>query len=196
VRGTYVAFCTAHVQRRLTAFLITATSPPTITNVWTVSGAWGSPFVTSSDGTNDVVVWGIGAGSSSQRLYGYDGDTGAVVFSGGGTNEVMTGTERLSTAIAARGRIYIANDNRVYALTVPVSPIVLTNLAVSATGGFQFDFTNVPGLSFTVFNTTNLSKPFASWTRLGSATEIAPGRYEFANGPLLGPQDFYRVRSP
>src|SRR5439155_15888779 len=45
-----------------------------------------------------------------------DGDTGAVVYTGGGTNELMAGTHSYTTTgIVARGRIYIATDNKVYA---------------------------------------------------------------------------------
>jgi hypothetical protein len=62
----------------------------------------GSPFVTSIDGTNNVIVWVVGA-EGDQRLHGYDGDTGAVIFAGGGANELMTGTRRFSTGIVARG---------------------------------------------------------------------------------------------
>ena len=104
---------------QLTAFRITATTPPTIATGWTAAQSGrGSPFVTSTDGTNNVIVWAVGA-EGDQRLQGFDGDTGAVIFSGGGSNELMTGTRRFNTGIAARGRIYIANDNRVYAFTLP-----------------------------------------------------------------------------
>ena len=91
-----------------------------------------------------MIVWGIGS-EGDQRLHGFDGDTGAVDFHGGGANELMAGTRRFNTAIAARGRIYVANDNKVYAFTVPVAPIVLTNLTLLPGGAFQFGFTNVPG---------------------------------------------------
>ncbi len=97
----------------LVAFRITPTAPPTIANAWTASeNGGGSPFVTSTDGTNNMVVWGLGA-EGDQRLHAFNGDTGAVVFNGGGANELMTGTRHFNTAIAARGRIYVANDNQV-----------------------------------------------------------------------------------
>ena len=128
--GTYVVCC-GNVSN-LVAFRITPTSPPTISGVWTNNqNGRGSPFVTSTDGTNNVIVWGIGS-EGDQRLHGFDGDTGAVIFNGGGANELMTGTRRFNTAIAARGRIYVANDNKVYAFTVPVAPILLTNLIAAA----------------------------------------------------------------
>jgi len=60
----------------------------------------------------------VGA-SGDQRLHGYDGDTGAVIFAGGGANELMAGTHSYNTTgIEARGRIYIAADNKVYAFRV------------------------------------------------------------------------------
>jgi len=73
-------------------------------------------MVTTSDGTNDAIVWGLGA-EGSQRLVGFDGDTGEVVFAGGGDAELMANVRRYETAIAARGRIFVAGDNQLYAFT-------------------------------------------------------------------------------
>ena len=116
-QGTYVAFRAS--SSTLSAFRINPTNPPTITSAWSVTQSGrGSPFVTSIDGANNVIVWVIGA-EGDQRLHGYDGDTGAVIFAGGGVNELMTGTRRFSTGIVARGRIYLGADNRVYAFFPP-----------------------------------------------------------------------------
>jgi hypothetical protein len=116
-QGTYVVFRAS--SSLLSAFRINPTNPPTITSVWSVTQSGvGSPFVTSTDGTNNMVVWSVGA-SGDQRLHGYDGDTGAVIFAGGGANELMAGTHTYSTTgIVARGRIYVAGDNKVYAFRV------------------------------------------------------------------------------
>ena len=110
----------------LSAFRITATNPPAIVSGWSVSrNGCGSPFVTSTDGTNNTIVWVVGTtpnrrSAGDQRLNGYDGDTGAVVYAGGGANELMAGTHSYrTTGIAARGRIYVATDNKVYAFIVP-----------------------------------------------------------------------------
>ena len=73
------------------AFRITATNPPTIVGDWIATrtnGGCGSPFVTSTDGSNNMIVWVVGTedhgNPGDQRLHGYDGETGAVVYGGGG----------------------------------------------------------------------------------------------------------------
>ncbi len=120
-QGTYVAIRAS--GSTLVAFRINAGNPPTISSpVWTksVSQGCGSPFVTSTDGTNNTIVWVTAGPSNQARLQGFDGDTGADVFTGGGPNEVIAGTRSYNTTgIAARGRIYVAADNRVYAFVVP-----------------------------------------------------------------------------
>ena len=83
----------------LSALRITATDPPTIASGWDVTrgaGGCGSPFATSTDGTSNMIVWVVGTEDhqtgGDQRLHGYDGDTGTVVYDGGGPNELMAGT--------------------------------------------------------------------------------------------------------
>ena len=121
-QGTYVAY--RNRSTILGAFGISATNPPSIEIplAWNVNqNGCGSPFVTSTDGTNNTVVWAVGTDTSGdQKLHGYDGDTGAVVYTGGGANETMAGTHSYSTTgIVARGRIYVATDNKVYAFKLP-----------------------------------------------------------------------------
>jgi PQQ enzyme repeat len=126
-QSTYVAFRSD--RSTLETFRITASSPPAIAGGWSATrtnGGCGSPFVTSTDGTNNTVVWVVGTedhgNPGDQRLHGYDGDTGAVVYGGGGPGELMAGTHFYSTTgIVARGRIYVAGDNKVYAFAVPAS---------------------------------------------------------------------------
>ena len=124
-QGTYVACRASRLE--LSTLRITATNPPNIAGAWSINRTGlgcGSPFVTSTDGTNNMIVWTIGTGGEGdlgdQRLHGYDGDTGAVVYAGGGANELMAGTHSYSTiGIVARGRIYVATDNKVYAFELP-----------------------------------------------------------------------------
>jgi hypothetical protein len=127
-QGTYVAFRADSTV--LSALRITATNPPTIASGWNVirgSGGCGSPFVSSTDGTNNMIVWVVGTGGwfgtgGDQRLHGYDGETGNVVYDGGGPNELMARTHSYSTTgIVARGHIYVAGDNKVYAFAVPTA---------------------------------------------------------------------------
>ncbi len=123
-QGTYVAF-RVFPGNHLGAFRITATNPPVIIDEWGLYRlGCGSPFVTSTDGSNNMIVWVVGTDDrgnpGDQRLHGYDGDTGAVVYGGGGSNELMAGTWSYSTTgIAARGRLYVAGNNKVYAFSVP-----------------------------------------------------------------------------
>ena len=126
-QATYVAFRSS--RSKLSTFQITATNPPAIVSSWNATrdnGGCGSPFVTSTDGTSNMIVWVVGTedhgNPGDQRLHGYDGDTGAVVYDGGGPNELMEGTHFYSTTgIVARGRILVAGDNKVYAFGVPAS---------------------------------------------------------------------------
>jgi hypothetical protein len=119
-QGTYVVLRAN--GSTLFAFRINPTNPPSISVAWSVNqSGLGSPFVTSTDGINNVIVWVVGA-EGDQRLHGYNGDTGAVIYGGGGANELMAGTRRFNTGIAARGRIYYAADNKVYAFILPLDP--------------------------------------------------------------------------
>src|SRR6478672_10875909 len=116
-QGTYFAF--HNDSGTIAAYNVTASNPPTITFAWSMNQTGrGSPWVTTTDGTNNTIVWVAGV-AGDQRLHGYDGDTGAVIYAGGGANELMTGTRQWNTGIAARGRIYFGADNKVYAFMLP-----------------------------------------------------------------------------
>src|SRR5436189_2022586 len=116
-QGTYFAF--HNESNTIRAYKVTATSPPTIVSAWSMSQIGrGSPWVTTTDGASNFIVWVAGV-AGDQRLHGYDGDTGAVIYAGGGSNELMTGTRQWNTGIAARGHIYFGADNKVYAFNLP-----------------------------------------------------------------------------
>src|SRR5213593_2023107 len=70
----------------ISAYKVTATDPPTIVSGWSVAQSGrGSPWVTTTDGTNNFIVWVVGTGTSGDhRLHGYNADTGAVIYAGGG----------------------------------------------------------------------------------------------------------------
>jgi hypothetical protein len=116
-QGTYFVFRAGGSQ--IKAYKVTATNPPAIVSAWNVSqSGQGSPWVTTTDGTNNAIVWVVGA-QGDHRLHGYNGETGAVVYAGGGNNELMTGDRKWNSGMAARGSIYVANDNKVYKFNVP-----------------------------------------------------------------------------
>jgi hypothetical protein len=195
--GTYVVFANAN---NLYSLLITATNPPAFSNAWTaVENGRGSPFVTSTDGTNNVIVWGIGS-EGDQRLHGFDAGTGTNIFTGGGPNELMAGTRRFNTGIVARGHVFVADDNKVYAFQLPgqtVTNISLNNSSLLSDGSFLLSFTNIPNALFNAFSTTNLTAPFGDWTWLGSVPEASPGQYQFTDTQEPGGSvRFYRVSSP
>jgi len=159
-QGTYFVFRSG--SSTLKAYKITPTSPPTIVSAWSVSqSGQGSPWVTTTDGTNNAIVWVVGA-QGDQRLHGYNGDTGAVVYAGGGANELMTGTRKWNSGMVARGSIYIANDNKVYAFRVPAGTPTPTPTATATSTS-----TTTPTATATAAAT---STPTATATATATAT--------------------------
>jgi outer membrane protein assembly factor BamB len=119
--GVFVAFrgfgiCPAYLAAgHLSAFLITATAPPTIKMTWCGGPkSVNAPAVSmiDADGT-DAIVWMVG---TDAKLHGHDGETGVEIFGGGPDANAMPGIQKLHTPIVAHGRIFLVGD-RVYALT-------------------------------------------------------------------------------
>jgi PQQ enzyme repeat len=119
----------------ISAYKVMATNPPTIMSAWSVAQSGrGSPWVTTTDGTNNFIVWVVGT-QGDQRLHGYNADTGAVIYAGGGANELMSGTQQWNTGMVARGRIYFGADNKVYAFKLPTgTPTPTPTATPTATG--------------------------------------------------------------
>jgi outer membrane protein assembly factor BamB len=147
-QGTYIAF--HNDAGAIKAYKITATSPPTIVFAWSMSQTGrGSPWVTTTDGASNFIVWVAGV-AGDQRLHGYDGDTGAVIYAGGGANELMSGTRQWNTGIVARGRIYFAADNKVYAFKLPgptPTPTPTATATPTATPAATATPTPTPGIA-------------------------------------------------
>jgi hypothetical protein len=120
-QGTYVVFkgsgnnCPAGQSGDLTAVRIVPGAPPTVTTAWCAQqNGEGSPIVTTTDGNSETIVWSIGA-EGDNRLHGFDGDTGQIVYGGGGAGDVIGFVRRFHTPILAGGRIYVAADGAVKA---------------------------------------------------------------------------------
>jgi len=119
-QGSYVVFrgqgtsCPGGAAGDLTAIRVNG-SPPLFSTAWcaTQNGA-GAPIATATDGRANAIVWSVGA-EGDNRLRGFDGDTGQVLFAGGGPMEAMGNVRRFQTPIVAKGRIFVAADDRIYA---------------------------------------------------------------------------------
>jgi outer membrane protein assembly factor BamB len=87
------------------------------------NGGEGSPMITTTDGQNEGIVWTAGGESpshpGSQRLHAWDAETGQLIYSGGGPDDLMVGVRRFATPIAAHGRILVGADDRLYAFSLP-----------------------------------------------------------------------------
>jgi hypothetical protein len=93
----------------LVAMKISATSPPKITVPWCAnSNSTFSPMITTTDGTNNALVWIAGT-----HLRAFDVATGNAVYTGADSFTLSSG-RRFTSPIAAKGHIYIAGDGKVY----------------------------------------------------------------------------------
>jgi hypothetical protein len=160
---TYIAF--HNDAGTIRAYRVTATNPPTITFAWSMTqNGRGSPWVTTTDGTNNMIVWYAATTTGGdQRLHAYDGVTGAVIYSGGGASELMSGTRQWNTGMVARGRIYFGADNRVYAFRLPAGSPTPTPTATAIS-------TATPTATATA---TFTPTPTATATPIASATSTA-----------------------
>jgi hypothetical protein len=185
-QGTYVVV--RPPNGTLTASKITATSPPTITTGWTATSTGRtSPFVTSTDGTNNAIVWAYGHGTN-QRLNGFNGDTGATIFGGGGANDTISGGRTFNTGIAARGRIFIATDNKVWAFKVPFTPFNVSSVVSRKTHGAAGDFDiALPGVECRSGGPTNDYTIVVTFSNnLASASaSVTSGTGNIAGAPVI-----------
>ena len=167
-QGTYFGF--HNESNSIRAYKITPTNPPAITFAWSMSQTGrGSPWVTTTDGTNNTIMWVAGV-AGDQRLHGYDGDTGAVIYAGGGVNELMTGTRQWNTGIAARGRIYFAADNKVYAFMLPGGTPTPTATATATPTATAAATVTATATSTPTSTPTPISSPTLTPTASPSAT--------------------------
>lgn len=118
-QATYVAVaatgtgCPNFTSGDLIAVKVSPGSPPTLSMAWCAQGRGrGSPIVSTTDGTAEALVWSIG--TSDGRLRAFHGDTGQLLYT---STDTMSGLHGFMTPILAKGRIFIAGDNRVYAYT-------------------------------------------------------------------------------
>jgi hypothetical protein len=118
--GTYVALYTTGTGTtcpnggtgNLVVVKVTAGSPPTAAVAWCSSkSGLGSPMVTTTDGTANAVVW-----DANNTLWGFDGDTGAIV-AGGANTALPASLQAFNTPIAAHGKIVVGVDGALAVFT-------------------------------------------------------------------------------
>jgi hypothetical protein len=118
--GTYVAFhieggsgnnCAQDQGGNMVVLKLTQ-SPMVATTVWcSTQDDLGSPMVTTTDGTSNPIVW-----NADSKLYGWNGDTGAVIVDG--TNTAMsTAVQKWNTPINAHGRMAVGVNGQLYVFT-------------------------------------------------------------------------------
>ncbi len=117
-RGTYVVFrgegrgCPAGQAGDLTAVRIVPGTPLSVKVAWCArQRGRGSPMVSTTDGRAEAIVWSVGA-EGDDRLHGFDGDTGEVVYS---QRDALGGVRRFQTPILGGGRIFVAVEGGVKA---------------------------------------------------------------------------------
>jgi hypothetical protein len=77
------------------------------------------------------------------------------------------------------------------------TPPILTGAQMLGNGVLQFSLTNVESASLTVLSTTNLALALSDWTVAGTATNTAPGQFQFTTQPMTNTtQRFYVIRLP
>jgi hypothetical protein len=87
---------------------------PTMGDPNTIKNRSADPLVTTTDGRSNAIVWVAGSmsqtagGTTANILYGIDGETGKVLYSGGN----CTGIHQWTTPIAVKGHIVIGADNK------------------------------------------------------------------------------------
>lgn len=97
----------------ITTLAVTSSTTAPITTAWcTPFNGDGAPIITVTGGTQNPIVWVVGA-EGDNAVHGFDAVTGQVVFGGSGT--AMSGLHHFQTLIAANNRLYVAADGRVYA---------------------------------------------------------------------------------
>jgi hypothetical protein len=118
--GTYVALhiengsgsnCPNNQNGNMVVMKITQ-SPLAATTAWcsTQSGL-SSPMVTTTDGMSNPIVW-----NASNALYGWNGDTGAVIVDGTNTG-MSSSVQGWNTPIDAKGRIAVGVNGQLYVFT-------------------------------------------------------------------------------
>jgi hypothetical protein len=105
--------CPTGIFGHLATVRIEPTNPPGITPVWCSDKTDLTPPSVSMSNTAgaDPIVWLAGVSA----LYAFDGETGAILFGGGDAGDALQNVHYFETPIIAKGRVYMAGFDHVYA---------------------------------------------------------------------------------
>jgi hypothetical protein len=175
-------------------------APPTPTGLQAVAG----------DG-QVTLSWAASAGATFYNVYSSTG-SGAETILGDGTDTNYTDADLINgmtyyymvqAAGADGGGSALSSEVSATPGAPSATPPKLGGITFPGGGGggaFGFSFTNVPGASFTVYATTDLTLPFSNWPVVGQLTESNNGSYSqylFTDPEASNKvQRFYRVSSP
>jgi hypothetical protein len=120
--GTFVAFRSATMMTGcgtgmgfLGVIKISAASPPKMSLAWCAgASSASSPIATTTDGSAESVVWWLAGG----KLLGFNGESGAPVYTGGAAGDGLGTVSNFQTPMAAKGRIFVAAGNNLHAFTL------------------------------------------------------------------------------
>jgi hypothetical protein len=126
---------------------------------------------------------------------------GQIYTSSGATSNLAPGTTYHYQLVGINGAGISLGADMTFTTAVAAQPVAFTLAGANqlAGGAFHLSFTNLSGLGFTVFASTNAAAPFNTWSNLGPAVEspAGSGQYQFTDPQATNKAaQFYRVRSP
>ncbi len=142
---------------------------------------------------NSIALW-INPGSTN---FGATNAPATVLTNNGGTDGFTIDRINLRQNTAASVPANVQWDELrsgfTWASVTPPALPSLTSLKHFTNGTFQFTYTNVTALSYSVYASTNLTQ----WSPIGTASLISNGLYQFADPSASNkPRRFYQLRSP
>jgi len=148
------------------------------------------PLIVTDDvlittGSYGVYIFRLADGSVQQQISSYSGPPYYLYYG--------------DTVSLANNTLYVTStDGYVYAYgATPTTDTRLSSPARLGNGSFQFSFTNIPGATFRVWATTNLTPPSSNWTMLGYLTNSSAGQYQFTDPQAANlARRFYCITSP